>query len=118
MKFKIWLYKPIFGSKIKISLEQRGPKQQRGHKSSAMLDPFVCWAGESLHRHVESMFIKLCAQHEWTAGCIIDSLKTEHRPESKAAEPAVRMRIIRNLMWWATGGMGSRGNGAGLALQV
>lgn len=52
MKFKTWLYKPIVGSKIKISLEQRGPKQQVEHKPSAMLDPSMCWAGVSLHRHV------------------------------------------------------------------
>lgn len=118
MKFKTWLRKPIFGSKIKVSLEQRGPKQQGGHKPSAMLDPLHVPGWGVITQTCECMFIKLCAQHEWTTGCIIYSLKTElsfiiqHRPESKAAEPAVRMRITRDLIQWVNGGMGSRGSGA------
>lgn len=92
---------------MKISLEQRGPKQQGGHKPSAMLDPLRVLGWGVITQTCEIMFIKLCARHEWTARCIIYSLKTElsfiiqHRPASKAAEPAFQMRITRNLAWWS-----------------
>lgn len=63
----------------------------------------------------ESIFIRLCTWHEWAAGCVISSLKTElsfiikHSTESKAARAAVQSRIIRTLVRWVSGGLGEQG---------